>query len=161
MVSLQDDLSCVQSGHAALVGALRREEAAARCVARLTRELEAVREVIKQREMDAQRTKMIIRLKEDKIARLQVELHSPLTRPPLCFIVLEGNSGMKRISIWCSEFAAYLLCLVQVELSLHIAIQANLIVYLGGSMGRPGWQTDWRCDGCCGCWRSRLRRGQV
>ncbi|KAK9915787.1 hypothetical protein WJX75_004111 [Coccomyxa subellipsoidea] len=59
------------SGHAALVGALRREEAAARCVARLTRELEAVREVIKQREMDAQRTKMIIRLKEDKIARLQ------------------------------------------------------------------------------------------
>ncbi|BDA44416.1 probable Kinesin-like protein KIN-12E [Coccomyxa sp. Obi] len=59
------------SGHAALVAALRREEAAARCVARLTRELEAQRDVTKQREMDAQRTKMIIRLKEDKIARLQ------------------------------------------------------------------------------------------
>lgn len=64
--------SCVQSGHAALVGALRREEAAARCVARLTAELEAVKDVVKQREMDGQRTKMIIRLKEDKIARLQV-----------------------------------------------------------------------------------------
>ncbi|CAL8470378.1 g9920 [Coccomyxa elongata] len=59
------------SGHTALVAALRREEAAARCVARLTRELEAQRDVTKQREMDAQRTKMIIRLKEDKIARLQ------------------------------------------------------------------------------------------
>ncbi len=70
-MSYFEDL-CVQSGHAALVGALRREEAAARCVARLARELEAQREVTKQREMDAQRTKMIIRLKEDKIARLQV-----------------------------------------------------------------------------------------
>lgn len=66
-----------QSGHTALVAALRREEAAARCVARLTRELEAQRDVTKQREMDAQRTKMIIRLKEDKIARLQVPAGSP------------------------------------------------------------------------------------
>ena len=55
-----------------MVGALRREEAAARSIKRLERELEAVQDVLKQRDMDAQRTKMIIRLKEDKIARLQV-----------------------------------------------------------------------------------------
>lgn len=63
---------CLQGGHAALVGALRREEAAARSIKRLERELKAVQDVLKQRDMDAQRTKMIIRLKEDKIARLQV-----------------------------------------------------------------------------------------
>ena len=65
----------LQGGHAALVGALRREEAASRSIKRLEGELEGVRDVLRQRDMDAQRTKMIIRLKEDKIARLQA-------RPP-------------------------------------------------------------------------------
>ncbi len=64
----------VQGGHAALVGALRREEAASRSIKRLEGELEGVRDVLRQRDMDAQRTKMIIRLKEDKIARLQARL---------------------------------------------------------------------------------------
>ena len=64
----------LQGGHAALVGALRREEAASRSIKRLEGELEGVRDVLRQRDMDAQRTKMIIRLKEDKIARLQARL---------------------------------------------------------------------------------------
>lgn len=64
-----------QSGHTALVGALRREDAAARTVKALQAELETMQDLVKQREMDAQRTKMIIRLKEDKIARLQVHMH--------------------------------------------------------------------------------------
>ncbi|CAK0736757.1 hypothetical protein CVIRNUC_000798 [Coccomyxa viridis] len=59
------------AGHAALVGALRREEAASRSIKRLERDVEALQDLLKQRDMDAQRTKMIIRLKEDKIARLQ------------------------------------------------------------------------------------------
>lgn len=66
----------VQGGHAALVGALRREEAAARAIGRLEKDLVALQEVLRQRDMDAQRTKMILRLKEDKIARLQVLLDS-------------------------------------------------------------------------------------
>lgn len=66
----------MQGGHAALVGALRREEAASRSIRRLEGELEGVRDVLRQRDMDAQRTKMIIRLKEDKIARLQARLLS-------------------------------------------------------------------------------------
>ena len=74
-------LVLVQAGHAALVGALRREEAASRSIKRLEGELEGVRDVLRQRDMDAQRTKMIIRLKEDKIARLQVRL--PVC--PQCF----------------------------------------------------------------------------
>ncbi len=61
----------MQAGHAALVGALRREEAASRSIKRLERDVEALQDLLKQRDMDAQRTKMIIRLKEDKIARLQ------------------------------------------------------------------------------------------
>ena len=61
----------MQGGQAALVGALRREEAASRSIKRLESELEAIKDVLKARDMDAQRTKMIIRLKEDKIARLQ------------------------------------------------------------------------------------------
>ena len=63
--------AALQGGQAALVGALRREEAASRSIKRLESELEAIKDVLKARDMDAQRTKMIIRLKEDKIARLQ------------------------------------------------------------------------------------------
>ena len=65
-------LCFMQAGHAALVGALRREEAASRSIKRLERDVEALQDLLKQRDMDAQRTKMIIRLKEDKVARLQV-----------------------------------------------------------------------------------------
>ncbi len=76
--SFQASLDHVQGGHAALVGALRREEAASRSIKRLEGELEGVRDVLRQRDMDAQRTKMIIRLKEDKIARLQACLYLAL-----------------------------------------------------------------------------------
>ena len=72
----------MQGGHAALVGALRREEAASRSIRRLDGELEGVRDVLRQRDMDAQRTKMIIRLKEDKIARLQARPPSGLAVNP-------------------------------------------------------------------------------
>ena len=61
-------------------------------MARLTGELEAVREVTKQREMDAQRTKMIIRLKEDKIARLQVGCAAQAPDKPTSW-VLQGVEG--------------------------------------------------------------------
>jgi hypothetical protein len=59
------------------VGALRREEAAARALKQLQAELETAQDLGKQRDMDAQRTKMIIRLKEDKIARLQACAYPP------------------------------------------------------------------------------------
>ena len=63
----------MQATHAALVGASAEGRG---CLARSIKRLEsvmleAVQDVLKQRDMDAQRTKMIIRLKEDKIARLQ------------------------------------------------------------------------------------------
>ncbi|KAK9830576.1 hypothetical protein WJX81_000359 [Elliptochloris bilobata] len=59
------------SGHSALLGALRREAAAASAGRRAAAEAERLRELLRQRDMDAQRAKMIIRLKEDKVARLQ------------------------------------------------------------------------------------------
>ena len=61
-----------QSGHSALLGALRREAAAASATRRTAADAERLRELLRQRDMDAQRAKMIIRLKEDKVARLQV-----------------------------------------------------------------------------------------
>lgn len=69
---------CLQSGHAALLGALRREAAAASAGRRAAAEAERLRELLRQRDMDAQRHKMIIRLKEDKVARLQARLFSAL-----------------------------------------------------------------------------------
>ena len=41
-------------------------------VKRLQAELDGMQDVLRRRDMDLQRTKMIIKLKEDKIARLQV-----------------------------------------------------------------------------------------
>lgn len=64
-------LPCRQSGHSALLGALRREAAAAAATRRAAADAERLRELLRQRDMDAQRAKMIIRLKEHKVARLQ------------------------------------------------------------------------------------------
>jgi hypothetical protein len=61
----------MQSGHAALLGALRREAAAAAAGRRAGAEAERLLGLLRQRDMDAQRAKMILRLKEDRIARLQ------------------------------------------------------------------------------------------
>ncbi|KAK9813839.1 hypothetical protein WJX73_001399 [Symbiochloris irregularis] len=60
------------SSHQALVGALRREQGAVVHVKRLQGELDGLQDVLRRRDMDLQRLKMIIKLKEDKIARLQV-----------------------------------------------------------------------------------------
>lgn len=46
-------------------------------VKRLQAELEGMQDVLRRRDMDLQRTKMIIKLKEDKIARLQVRASLP------------------------------------------------------------------------------------
>ena len=61
----------MQSGHSALLGALRREAAAAVATRRAAADAEHLRKLLRQRDMDAQRAKMIIRLKEHKVARLQ------------------------------------------------------------------------------------------
>lgn len=72
-------LNGLQSGHAALLGALRREAAAASCGRRAAAEAERLRELLRQREMDMQRSKMIIRLKEQKVARLQASFWPTLS----------------------------------------------------------------------------------
>ncbi|KAF5206813.1 Kinesin, partial [Thalictrum thalictroides] len=57
---------------ATLVGALRREEMADTAVRRLEAELEHMNRLVLQREEDAQRTKMIVRFREEKIKRLEL-----------------------------------------------------------------------------------------
>ena len=78
-LSVREVGKACRAGHAALVGALRTGGGRlARCVKRgWTRDAGGrAAKCIKQRDMDAQRTKMIIRLKEDKIARLQARQDS-------------------------------------------------------------------------------------
>ena len=62
----------MQSQHRALQGALRREARAAAQGKHLGEELKELQDLLRRRDMDNQRSKMIIRLKEDKIARLEV-----------------------------------------------------------------------------------------
>ena len=59
------------------MGALRREALAMQQLDRLQAELAAGQDLLKQRDMDAQRSKMIVKLKETHIARLQVRLPPP------------------------------------------------------------------------------------
>ena len=62
----------MQSQQRALQGALRREARAAAQGKHLQEELREVQDLLRRRDMDNQRSKMIIRLKEDRIARLEV-----------------------------------------------------------------------------------------
>lgn len=58
-----------KAAHEALVGALRREEAARQDAKRLQAELAGLKDLLDEKEQDVQRTRMIIRLKD---ARLEV-----------------------------------------------------------------------------------------
>lgn len=64
----------MQSQQRTLQGALRREARAAAQGRHLQQELKEVQDLLRRRDMDNQRSKMIIRLKEDKIARLEVQI---------------------------------------------------------------------------------------
>ncbi|KAF8392699.1 hypothetical protein HHK36_023048 [Tetracentron sinense] len=57
---------------ATLVGALRREKIAETAVRKLEAEIEHMNRLVHQRENDAQRTKMILRFREEKIKRLEL-----------------------------------------------------------------------------------------
>ena len=69
------DAQETKAAHEALVGALRREEAARRDTKRLQEELAGLKDLLDQKEQDVQRTRMIIRLKD---ARLEVLLRLPM-----------------------------------------------------------------------------------
>ena len=60
------------AGHATMAAALRREAAALADGRRLARELEATQALAAEREADNQRLRMIVKLKEGMIARLEV-----------------------------------------------------------------------------------------
>jgi hypothetical protein len=57
---------------AALTGALRREDNNQRECRRLQRELEALQGLLQERDADLQRLRMVIKLKEGLVARLEV-----------------------------------------------------------------------------------------
>ena len=61
-----------QAGHAALVSSLQREEAAAEKVRKLERQLAGMKAQASLQAMDTQRARMIVRLRDEKIAHLQV-----------------------------------------------------------------------------------------
>ncbi|PIA37973.1 hypothetical protein AQUCO_02900076v1 [Aquilegia coerulea] len=65
----EEKMRCIK---ATLVGALRREEMADTAVRRLEAELEHMNRLVLQREEDAQRTKMIVRFREEKVKRLEL-----------------------------------------------------------------------------------------
>jgi hypothetical protein len=56
----------------AMLGALRREGVAKREAAALAAEIEALQGLLREKELDVQRAKMIIKLKEGRIERLEV-----------------------------------------------------------------------------------------
>ncbi len=60
------------AGHAAMASALRREAAALADGRRVARELEAAQALAAEREADNQRLRMIVKLKEGMVARLEV-----------------------------------------------------------------------------------------
>ena len=60
---------------AALTGALRREDNNQKECRRLQRELEALQGLLQERDADLQRLKMVIKLKEGLITRLEVGAH--------------------------------------------------------------------------------------
>ncbi len=66
------------AGHAAMASALRREAAALADGRRVARELEAAQALAAEREADNQRLRMIVKLKEGMVARLEV---CPAVRP--------------------------------------------------------------------------------
>ena len=68
-------------GHAAMASALRREAAALADGRRVARELEAAQALAAEREADNQRLRMIVKLKEGMVARLEVRLSSATCAP--------------------------------------------------------------------------------
>lgn len=71
----------MQHDRTVLVGALQREETSRRRVMQLEEELAAAQDLIRKSELDQQRTKMMFRLKDSKIARLEVSIcFSPITK---------------------------------------------------------------------------------
>jgi hypothetical protein len=74
------------AGHAAMAAALRREAAALADGRRLTRELEAAQALAAEREADNQRLKLIVKLRDGQVARLEV--CAPLIRQ-LCLVFAE------------------------------------------------------------------------
>ena len=61
------------AGHAVMASALRREAAALADGRRLMRELEAAHALASEREADNQRLKLIVKLRDGQVARLEVD----------------------------------------------------------------------------------------
>ncbi|KAK9808845.1 hypothetical protein WJX72_004842 [[Myrmecia] bisecta] len=88
-----------QTDHAALMGALRREEVAVKQAQRLQSELAATHELLKEREMDIQRTKMIIRLKDGRVLRLEAAVRGLGLMPEAELDALRQENDLLRAKV--------------------------------------------------------------